>query len=417
MFRGTQQERRDMAIRILLPIVALLAFAGPVRAQDFMTQHRSGCDMGDLRSCTVLGLIYETGAAGVRDVGRALELYGRACAREVQAACLRIDLVEQDTTIETEPDPFVRVGRVADAESGAPLDNALVDLPGLDMRRAVDEWGRVDLGRLPRGVHTIIVRRLGYEEVRGELPVPWDSEFVLFMYREVIDESVTLGTVFGQVTDAETGEPLANVEVVLLSPNPVRTMTNPQGRFSFGGVAPGTAEVRLNLLGYEERRTELDVTAGRTTEVYAALSVRPIELEPIEVVVASEYLDRTGFYRRARAGSGYLLTRRDLQAFEPMQVEEMFLTVPGVATAQMRWGAEVVTRRQTPSSGSLCHLRPYLDGMPMMAWDVNQVRPEDVEGIEVYQGVAAPIEYQNLIDPDGRRPCGVVLIWTTRGGN
>jgi len=404
-----------MATRTLLPLVALLTFAGPAGAQDFLTQHRSSCDMGDLRSCTVLGLIYETGAGGVRDMGRALELYGRACSREVQAACARIQLIEQDTMPDPEADPFVRLGRVADAENGAPLDNAIVDLPGLEMRRAADEWGRVDFGRLPRGVHTIIVRRLGYEEIRGELPVPWDTEFVLFMYPEVTDESATLGTVFGQVTDVDTGQPLANVEVVLLAPNPVRTMTNPQGRFTFGGVAPGSAEVRLNLIGYEERRTRLDVTPGRTTEVYAMLSVRAIELEPIEVVVASAYLDRTGFYRRARAGSGYLLTRRDLFAFDPVEVEQMFLTVPGVAIAQMRWGAEVVSRRETANNGNPCHLRPYLDGMPMMAWDVNQVRAEDVEGIEVYQGVAAPIEYQNLIDPDGRRPCGVVLIWTTRG--
>jgi hypothetical protein len=54
--------------------------------------------------------------------------------------------------------------------------------------------------------------------------------------------------------------------------------------------------------------------------------------------------------------------------------------------------------------------------MPMIDWDLDQLRPEHIEGIEVHQGLAAPIEYRNLINPDGTYPCGVVLIWTTRGG-
>jgi hypothetical protein len=69
--------------------------------------------------------------------------------------------------------------------------------------------------------------------------------------------------------------------------------------------------------------------------------------------------------------------------------------------------------RETPGG---CPLRPYVDGFPMLDWDLNQVHPDDVEGIEIHQGLAAPIEYRNLINPDGTHPCGVVLIWTTRGG-
>ena len=34
----------------------------------------------------------------------------------------------------------------------------------------------------------------------------------------------------------------------------------------------------------------------------------------------------------------------------------------------------------------------------------------------LHQGLAAPIEYRNLVDPDGTTPCGVLLIWTTRNG-
>jgi hypothetical protein len=409
-----------MAARSLLScVLLLLALGGSARAQtpDPQTMLADACELGELSSCTVLGLVYETGAGGVRDVGRALELYERACAREVAAACVRRDLVDQVAAEPLPEDPFVRVGRIADAETGAPLANTLIDLPGLELRMIADEWGRVELGRLPRGTHRIVARRFGYEEVAGELPVPWEGEFLLLMYPDLADESPRLGSVFGQVTDAASGTPLANVEVTLLAPNPVRTITNPEGRFSFGGVEPGAAEVRLNLIGYGERRTDLQVQAGRTVQVYATLSVQPIELEPIEVTVGSAYLDRTGFYRRARGGAGYLLTRRDFLAIDPLRVSEVFLRVPGVYVEETRVGARVVTSRAMGrDQPGPCQLRPYLDGMPMIDWDLDQLRPEHIEGIEVHQGLAAPIEYRNLINPDGTYPCGVVLIWTTRGG-
>ena len=408
-----------MLPRILPSVVLLLALGAPASAQrpDPQTMLADACEFGELQSCGVLGLIYETGAGGVRDVGRALDLYERACAREVAAACVRLGLVTENPPGSLPEDPFVRVGRVADAENGAPLANALIELPGLDLRAIADPEGRVELGRLPRGTHRIVVRRFGYEEVVGELPVPWEGEFLLLMYQELTEESPTLGSVFGQVTDAASGTPLANVEVTLLAPNPVRTLTNPEGRFSFGGVAPGEAEVRLSLLGYGERRTDLDVQAGRTVEVHATLSVQPIELEPIEVTVGSPYLDRSGFFRRARSGAGYLLTRRDLQAMNLLRVSEVFSRVPGVFAEQTRIGMQVVTRREMGRDRpGPCQLRPYLDGMPMPDWDIDQVRPDDLEGVEVHQGLAAPIEYRNLTNPDGTHPCGVVLIWTTRGG-
>ena len=408
-----------MAHRTLLSFAVLLAFAGTARAQtpDFHTIQSDACARGDLFACSVLGLIYETGAGGERDLDRARELYERACTREIEAACLRLALLEEEPPADPATDPFTRFGRVADAETGAPIPNALIELPDVGVRRIADLQGRVDLGRLARGTHRIVVRRPGYDEVDGRLPVPWDSEFLLFMNAEVIEESAREGRVFGQVTDAATGAPLANVEVALLAPNPVLTISNENGRFAFGGIPPGRAEVRLSLIGYEERRQEVSIEAGRTVEVYASLATEPIRLEPIEVTVGSGYLERSGFYRRARSGAGYVLTRRDFDRMDLIELAEVFARVPGVVVEQTRQGARLVTRREVGRQGSgPCHLRAYLDGVPALDFDLNQVDPDAVEGLEVHQGLAAPIEYRNLTDPDGGNPCGVVLIWTTRGG-
>jgi len=407
-----------MAPRTLLPLAVLLAVAAPVGAQapNFQSEHATACQLGDLLACSVLGLIYESGAGGVRDVGRAMDLYERACDRRVDAACVRLELL-QTQSAPPPTDPFVRVGRVADADDGAPVPNVIIELPSLDLRRIADQWGRVDLGRLPRGNHRIVARRPGYADIEGQLPVPWDTEFLLFMFSDVEDESDDLGRVFGQVTDALTGRPLANVEVTLVADGEQRTLTNPDGRFSFAGVTPGSAEVRLSILGYQERSQELEVEAGRTVEVYAPLATQPIELDPIEVTVGSAYLERSGFYRRARGGAGYALSRRDLDRMNLLALSEVFRRVPGVFIERTRTGAQLVTRREAGRDvPGPCQLRPYLDGSPLPEWDIDQVLPDAVEGVEVYQGLAAPIEYRNLTNPDGTSPCGVVLIWTTRGG-
>ncbi len=409
-----------MAPRLLIAALALVVLAPDrlaAQRPDTRTVHQNACDQGDLRSCSVLGLIYETGAAGVRDLGRATGLYERACAREVEAACHRLELLREAGPTPVPEGEFFRTGHVADADSGAPIAQVLVELPRLGIRRMSDERGYVDLGELPRGAHRIVARRLGFESVEGVLPVPWSTDFLLLMNQDEVDESPALGGVFGQVTDAATGAPLANVDVVLLAPNPVRTITNGQGRFGFGGVTPGAAEVRLSLIGYDERRRELDIQAGRTVEVYATLSARAIELEPIVVTVGSSYLQRSGFFRRARAGAGYVLTRADVTAGDPILLSEMFRRVPGVYVEQTRQGARVVSNREVARDRpGACQLRSYLDGVPVIDFDVDGVRPEDVDGLEIYQGLAAPIEYRNLVNPDGTRPCGVVLIWTTRGG-
>ena len=116
-----------------------------------------------------------------------------------------------------------------------------------------------------------------------------------------------------------------------------------------------------------------------------------------------------------RPGSAF--TRRDFDTIDPIAVSDVFWRAPGVSVVEGRWGADVVSRREAGRDHpGPCRLRPYLDGMPMIDWDIDQVRPDDLEGSEIYQGLAAPIEYRNLSNPDGSIPCGVVLIWTRRGG-
>jgi len=401
----------------LVPLSLALLFtgAGPLHGQSNRGLPGQSCELGDLRSCAILGLVHETGAAGRRDLSRALELYRRACDREVGVACARLALATDDPVALPE-DEMVRIGRVADAETGAPVPEAVVFLPDIEVRVVADEAGRVDLGRLPRGRHRILVQRFGYERVDGDLPVPWPNEFLLLMQPTELDEAPTVGRIFGQVTEEGTARGLAAVEVLLASGRPLATTTNQEGRFALPGLLPGTYEVEIRRLGYQTRTATVTVEAGRTTEVFATLSANPIQLEPIEVTVGSAYLERSGVYLRARRGGGALVTRRDLDRIDPILMSEVLSRIPGISLVQRREGVEAVTRRQldTAATGP-CPLLPYLDGVRMTDWDLDLVAPDALEAIEVYTGPDTPVEYGSPFDAQAEYHCGVVLIWTTRG--
>ena len=157
-------------------------------------------------------------------------------------------------------------------------------------------------------------------------------------------------------------------------------------------------EVRFQRLGYAARTATVIVQPDKTIEIAASMSARPIELEPITVVVRSRLLERNGFYQRANSSAGTRFSREDLAAISPIFISDLFVRVPGV-----RMEAGVLMGRQT-FFGTTCELRIFLDGLPMEGWDFDTIPPEYLEAMEVYQGLSVPVQY----GPS----CGVVLFWT-----
>lgn len=93
------------------------------------------------------------------------------------------------------------------------------------------------------------------------------------------------GTITGQVTDAETGEPLSGAAVEALGGGGPQG-TNDDGRFTLS-VGSGAHSVVVSLIGYETTRVDgVDVAAGATTEVAIVLRSQALLLNPI-VVTAS----------------------------------------------------------------------------------------------------------------------------------
>jgi iron complex outermembrane receptor protein len=78
------------------------------------------------------------------------------------------------------------------------------------------------------------------------------------------------GTVTGRVTNAETGEPIAGVNVAVLGTQR-GTTTNADGRFELA-LEPGTVRLRASFVGFGSEERRVEVRAGETTTVRFTLA-------------------------------------------------------------------------------------------------------------------------------------------------
>jgi len=380
--------------------------AGMGVGQDLSTAvslYRRACDGRMMEACANLAISYERGDGVAQDGATAVGLYQRACEGGVAWTCARVETANDPDAGAPRAYGFRIVASVVDTETRNPLSEAIVDMPALGIRVITDESGRVDFGELPVGRHRLKAERVGYQVIEAELLVPGDREVVIPLERTTTSDSEAPGRVVGQILEGGRESGVSDVLVTVLASTPVSTLSDPQGRFSLTGVETGLVEVQFERLGYVSRTATVIVQPDRTVEIAASMSARPIDLDPITVVVRSRALELNGFYLRDRVGGGTRLTREDLMVIDPLYISDIFRRIPGVRVEN----GQILGRRTGFDGNSPCNLRVFLDGIAMEGWDFDSIPAEYLEGMEVYQGLAVPIQY----GPG----CGVVLLWT-RGG-
>ncbi len=362
--------------------------------------YERACDGGMMEACANLGMSYERGDGVTQDAATAVTFYQRACDGGVTWTCDRSGIAREPDAGVAPVAGFRIAGLVADAETGDPLSEAIVDMPGLGIRVITDASGRVDFGELPVGQHPIKAERVGYEPLEGELLVPGDREVMIPLDRTALGDLEAPGRIVGRVLEGGREYGISDVAITVLTSTPVRTLSDPQGRFSLTDVETGLVDVQFERLGYAARTATVIVQPDGTVEINASMSAQPIELEPIEVVVRSRVLERNGFYQRGHLG--YQLTRTEIEARNPIVTTSLLRTRMGVIVREGTFPPTVTGRAG-------CRLLIYLDGIRMDDdWDFNTIPPEWLEGMEVIKEPYVPPQYFS-------GGCGVVLIWMTRG--
>ncbi len=86
------------------------------------------------------------------------------------------------------------------------------------------------------------------------------------------DEYDSFGTLYGVVTDTNTGDALGNVTVTL-SPGGITKLTGSNGLFEFEGLTPQQYTITVQKSGYQTNRKTISAVVGEKVE--ANISMTP----------------------------------------------------------------------------------------------------------------------------------------------
>lgn len=217
--------------------------------------------------------------------------------------------------------------------------------------------------------------------------------------------------VFGTVIDHRTRQPIPLAGIVLRPENGedvIRRAADEEGRFGFPLLPAGSYAIEIQALGYHAIRETVPIR--RVAEVQVTVEMIPVALELDAVVVVTERrgrLDLAGFNDRRQSGFGRYLTREDIERRNPLYVSDLLRTVPGVRVVPGGFGSGNEVRLRGG-----CRPTVFIDGLRVAAIEGfgidDLLMAYDIEGIEVYQGIQTPVQFQG-------GSCGSIVVWTRMG--
>jgi len=219
------------------------------------------------------------------------------------------------------------------------------------------------------------------------------------------------GVIDGVVTDTAL-VPLADATVSLLG-SAIRVVTNANGRFRIVDLAPGAYILLVRRIGYASTSAAFDVSGNDTLRSSLMLHRAVVDLDTVVVAEKgwASAIERE-FEDRRRAGFGHFLTQAQLEKLNFVDLTDALLTVPGV-------GHDMLNTRIPFLK---CRYQFFLDGVPLNDQAVLDAlpRPGEVFGVEVYSGPATiPLQFKTFgpsVRPRSGSFCGVILVWSKRGG-
>jgi hypothetical protein len=327
----------------------------------------------------------------------------------------------------------VLAGLVTDALSSRPIPGAKVNIGGELLTAETDSTGMFRLEGPLSGKQRIAVGRLGYGARSGEVEIEEDRPTIIGAQFLALQPLAQVG---GTITEPETEAPVAEVWVTLMSAegDSVRmTRTDSSGTFLLTAPEPGSYYVRARRLGYTPGfEGPFDLELGRQVEAALAMRQLAFALDPVNITAEAvdQLLNDVGFYRRQRSSHGYFMDRADIEERlgQAHQVSDLLTHVPGLnipADLAGSFGVPINVARRGCVGGPKIYVDGFriqntqlggfsLEDTPAPAWiSLSQVvQPGDIYAIEIYRSEAqVPVEY------GGREAgCGVILIWTGRGG-
>ena len=208
-----------------------------------------------------------------------------------------------------------------------------------------------------------------------------------------------LGAIMGTVRAAERGPALAGARVALLGTT-LAVITSSRGEFSFNGLVPGKYIIQASAIGYGTLSSEIEVKAKETLEVEFEAEAEGVRLP--ELTVAEKPNLPAEFIRRSESGGGRYFSREAIERRNAASLGDLLRTVPGLRVSCSSYPCRVQLIRQRN-----CPMAYWMDGAPVDPATVLLQPPRDLDGVEIYSGLAeTPPE---LFQPN---TCGALVVWT-----
>lgn len=223
------------------------------------------------------------------------------------------------------------------------------------------------------------------------------------------------GRISGTVVTADGARPLPNADVIIGKTQRVRT--DERGVFTLAGIPTGTRMMDVRALGYAPITLPVDVIDGAAPLRIALVSLKAM-LDTVTVrgrLAGSVALE--GFERRRKhsGANGRFMTAEDIAKRNPIQVADMFRSMPGILIARDANGDEILVQRNFflnlyTTQSPFCRVSVFLNGTRLNDMTVGMLngmlQVKTLLGIEVYSGATTPPEFSR------RDGCGSVVVWT-----
>jgi len=221
------------------------------------------------------------------------------------------------------------------------------------------------------------------------LPAPWSAL-----------SGQRLGSITGTVRSAAQGPLLEGARVVLVGTT-LSAVTSRRGEFAFHGLTPGKYTVKASAIGYATLSTEVEVKPLETLEI--EFQTDPESARLPDLTVAEKPNLPAEFVRRSESGGGRYISRADIERRPGITLGNLLRSFPGLRVDCRRYPCTIQQMRARRS----CPMAYWIDGVPADPVLVMLQPASELDGVEVYSGLAeTPPE---LYQPS---TCGAIVLWS-----
>ena len=198
--------------------------------------------------------------------------------------------------------------------------------------------------------------------------------------------------------------------VVTIDGSGISVLTGANGRFRILALSPGSYDLRVRRLGFDPVILRVRVEPRDTVRLAISLERAIVVLDSMRVTAAATSPRLAEFEERRARGDGQFLSGPEIERRNVQSVLDLLRPFKGI-----RWiGGSIATNMRFGVIRD-CPYQVFVDDVmiptPRLA---DTVSPKDLAGIELYTSIASvPLRYKS--SGDGAT-CGVILLWTKRGG-